>query len=128
MTASDGVDRRDDKRHDRKPEITPDGFFAVDMRVGRITSVECFPEARKPAWKVAADFGPDVGELRTSAQVTHYDKVELLGRLVVAAVNLGSKSIAGFRSEFLLLGAVDAEGFVHLLAPDEGASPGDAVS
>ena len=108
-----------------KPQISADAFFSVDMRVGRVVDVAEFPEARKPAWKITVDFGP-IGTLCTSAQVTQYAKDELIGRLVVGAVNLGAKRIAGFRSEFLLLGAQDQDGVVHLLAPDQG-TPGDAI-
>lgn len=105
----------------------PEAFFATDMRVGRITEVEAFPAARRPAWKITVDFG-ELGVLRTSAQVTHYREDELVGRLVVGAVNLGSKRIAGFRSEFLLLGAIGEDGVVRLLNPDEGAKPGDPIA
>lgn len=108
-----------------KPQTTADAFFSMDMRVGRVVEVEEFPEARKPAWKVTVDFGA-VGTLRTSAQVAQYSKDDLLGRLVVGVVNLGPKRIAGFRSEFLLLGAQHTDGMVHLLAPDRG-SPGDVI-
>ena len=95
------------------------------MRVGRVLEVEPFPEARKPAWKLTVDFGPEVGVLRTSAQVTNYSAEALAGRLVVGAVNLGSKRIAGFTSEFLVLGAIDPEdGTVHLLEVPAGVEPG----
>ena len=105
---------------DRKPEVGADGFFAVDMRAGRVLAVEPFPEARKPAWKLTVDFGPVVGTLRTSAQVTNYTADELTGRLVVGALNLGRKRIAGFTSEFLILGALDPDGTVRLLElPDD---------
>lgn len=97
------------------------------MRVGRVTEIQPFPEARKPAWKIAVDFGP-LGTRWTSAQVTHYSADELLGRLVVGAINLGAKRIAGFRSEFLLLGAVGKDGVVRLLNPDAGAKPGDVIA
>ena len=110
-----------------KPEISAGEFFAVDMRVGRVISVDPFPEARKPAWKVRVDFGA-AGTLQTSAQITNYDPEELLGALVVGAVNVGSKRVAGFRSEFLLLGAVSEGDVVRLLHPDAGAEPGDPVS
>lgn len=99
-------------------------FFDVDMRVGRVTAVEAFPEARAPAWKLTVDFGPDVGVLRTSAQVTNYTEAELVGRLVVGAVNLGPKRIAGFRSEFLVLGAIEPDGTVHLLEVPDGVDVG----
>ena len=80
-----------------------------------------------PAWKLRVDFGPEVGELRTSAQVTNYTEEELVGRLVVGAVNLGSKRIAGYKSEFLVLGGIEPDGTVHLLAV-EGVQPGDPVA
>lgn len=110
-----------------KPEISASEFFAVDMRVGRVLAVDPFPEARKPAWKVQADFG-DMGTLQTSAQVTNYRPDDLVGQLIVGAVNLGAKRVAGFRSEFLLLGAVGEWDVVRLLHPDEGALPGDPVA
>jgi tRNA-binding protein len=107
----------------RKPDVGAEGFFAVDMRAGRVTAVEPFPEARKPAWKLTVDFGPVVGTLRTSAQVTNYGAAELEGRLVVGALNLGRKRIAGFTSEFLILGALDPDGTVRLLElPDDVAA------
>ena len=99
----------------RKPDIGAEGFFAVDMRAGRVTAVEPFPEARNPAWKLTVDFGPVIGTLRTSAQVTNYSADELTDRLVVGALNLGRKRIAGFTSEFLILGALDPDGTVRLL-------------
>ena len=105
-----------------KPDIGAEGFFAVDMRAGRVIAVEPFPEARKPAWKLTVDFGPVIGMLRTSAQVTNYTADELTGRLVVGALNLGGKRIAGFTSEFLILGALDPDGTVRLLElPDDVA-------
>lgn len=112
---------------DPKPDVTPDAFFALDLRVGRVLGVEPFPEARTPAWKLTVDFGPALGALRTSAQVTNYVRDELLDRLVVGAVNLGPKRIAGFTSQFLLLGSLDADGTVRLLAPDPAAAPGAPV-
>ena len=110
------------------PEIGVEDFAAVEMRVGRVVDVEPFPEARNPAWKLTVDFGAQVGVRRTSAQVTNYAADDLRGRLVVGAVNLGRKRIAGFVSEFLVLGAVAGDGTVHLLAPDEGAQPGDRIA
>ncbi len=111
-----------------KPEIGIEGFTALDLRVGRVLEVEPFPEARRPAWKLTVDFGPEVGALRTSAQVTNYRADELVGRLVVGALNLGSRRIAGFRSEFLVLGGVEPDGTVHLLAPDGDLEPGAPVA
>jgi tRNA-binding protein len=112
---------------ERKPDVGADEFFALDLRVGRIVAVEPFPEARKPAWKIRADFGPDVGQLQTSAQVTNYPEHELVGRIVVGAINLGAKRIAGFRSEFLVLGGLEPDGTVHLLSV-EGVEPGAVVA
>jgi tRNA-binding protein len=94
-----------------------DQFLAVDMRVGRVTDVEAFPEARKPAWKLTIDFGPEVGVKRSSAQITNYGREELLGRLVVAVVNFPPRRIGPFMSEVLCLGASDADGRVILLEP-----------
>ena len=97
------------------------------MRVGRITAVEDFPEARVPAWKLTVDFGPKIGTKRSSAQVTHYPRESLEGRLVVAVVNFPPKRIAGFSSEVLVLGALDDEKGVVLLQPDQDCEPGDRI-
>jgi tRNA-binding protein len=112
----------------RKPDIGAEGFFAVDMRAGRVLDVEEFPQARKPSWKLTVDFGPQVGTLRTSAQVTNYTAEELRGRTVVGAVNLGRKRIAGFTSEFLVLGALDPDGTVRLLELPDGVQPGAPIA
>jgi tRNA-binding protein len=109
-----------------KPPTSAEAFFSVDLRVGCVVDVAEFRKPGNQAWKVTVDFGERIGVLRTSAQVTQYSKEELLGRLVIGTVNLGAKRIAGFRSEFLLLGAEDSAGVVHLLAPDRG-SPGDSI-
>jgi tRNA-binding protein len=100
------------------PEIAYDDFAAVDMRVGQVVAVEDFPEARKPAWKLTIDFGPEVGVKRSSAQITNYEREALEGRRVVAVVNFPPRQIGPVRSEVLVLGASDAEGRVILLAPD----------
>jgi tRNA-binding protein len=113
---------------DRKPDVGAEHFAALDLRVGRVTAVEEFPEARKPAWKLTVDFGPEVGELRTSAQVTNYPAEDLLGRQVVGAVNLGTRRIAGFTSQFLVIGGIDADGTVSLLTPDRDLPPGSPVA
>jgi len=98
--------------------VSADAFAALDVRVGRILRAELNAKARKPAYKLWIDFGP-LGERRSSAQLTAlYTPEELAGRLVIAAMNLGSRSIAGFESEVLVLGVPDAEGQVVLLAPD----------
>jgi tRNA-binding protein len=116
------------ERLERKPDVGAEGFFAVDMRAGRVVAVEPFPEARKPAWKLTVDFGPVVGTLRTSAQITNYTAGELEGRLVVGALNLGRKRIAGFTSEFLVLGALDPDGTVRLLELPDGVLPGAPIA
>ncbi len=112
----------------RKPDIGAEGFFALDLRAGRVVDVEPFPEARRPAWKLTVDFGPDVGSLRTSAQITSYTAEELVGRLVVGAVNLGPKRIAGFTSQFLVLGAIDPDGTVRLLQLEPDVEPGAPIA
>jgi tRNA-binding protein len=98
--------------------ISFDDFLKVDMRVGRVVAVDDFPEARKPAWKLTIDFGPEVGVKRSSAQITNYAREELEGRLVVAVVNFPPRRIGPFESEVLCLGATDEQGHVILLAPD----------
>ena len=104
-----------------------DQFLAVDMRVGRIVEVEDFPEARNPAWKLEIDFGPEVGVKRSSAQITHYPREELEGRLVIGVVNFPPRRIATFDSEVLVLGAIDPEKGVVLLRPDQDVEPGDRI-
>ena len=100
-------------------EITFDDFLKVDMRVGRVLAVEEFPEARKPAWKLRIDFGSELGEKRSSAQlVQNYTREELQGRLVLAVVNFPPRQIATFWSEVLVLGVPDVAGNVVLLAPE----------
>src|SRR5215218_8458680 len=98
---------------------TIEDFGKLDMRVGRVVRVEEFPEARVPAWKLEIDFGPEVGIKRSSAQITHYTREQLDGRAVVAVVNFPPRRIAGFESEVLVLGALDSERGVVLLAPDD---------
>ena len=99
-------------------EASFDDFLKIDMRVGRVIRAEEFPEARKPAWKIWIDFGPEVGEKRSSAQITNYSREELEGRLVVAVVNFSPRQIGPFGSEVLVLGAPDEEGRVILVHPD----------
>jgi tRNA-binding protein len=98
------------------------------MRVGRVVAVEDFPEARKPAWKLTIDFGDEVGVKRSSAQITHYAREELEGRLVVGVVNFPPRQIGPFRSEVLVLGALDPEHGVVLLAPDRDVQVGDRIA
>jgi tRNA-binding protein len=109
-------------------EISWEQFEAVDMRVGRVLEVTEFPEARVPARKLRIDFGSEVGEKWSSAQITHYPRGELEGRLVVAVVNFPPKRIGPFLSEVLVLGALDDTKGVVLLAPDAEVEPGDRIA
>jgi tRNA-binding protein len=109
-------------------EITWEQFEAVDMRVGRVVGVEEFPEARVAAWKLEIDFGPEIGRKRSSAQITHYQREELEGRLVIAVVNFPRKRIGPFLSEVLVLGALDDAKGVILLRPDEDVELGDRIA
>ena len=101
-------------------------FAAVDMRVGRIVEVQEFPEARRPAWKLRVDFGPELGVRRSSAQIRNYPRKELEGRLVIGVVNFPPRQIGPVRSEVLVLGTYSDEG-VLLLSPEPGAALGDRV-
>lgn len=104
-----------------------DTFQALDIRAGTVVHAEAFPEARKPAIKLRLDFGPDVGELQSSAQLTRrYTPDDLVGRTLLAVVNFPPLRIAGFRSECLVLGVVDPDdpGHVVLVAPDASDTVG----
>ncbi len=107
---------------------TLEDFEKIDMRVGRVVRVDPFPEARNPAWKLEIDFGDEVGTKRSSAQITHYTREELEGRLVVGVVNFPPRRIAGFESEVLVLGALDDEKGVVLLRPDDDVALGDRIA
>lgn len=97
--------------------ISYSDFERVELRSGTIIKVEEFPKAKKPAYKITADFGPEIGQLQTSAQVTqHYTPDSLMGCQVVGCVNLGEKNIAGFLSQFLLVGFPDEQGSVCLVS------------
>ena len=109
------------------PEIDFDQFLAVDLRIGRVTAVEEFPEARKPAWKLTIDFGPEIGVRRSSAQITNYAREELEGRLVVAVVNFPPRQIGPFMSQVLTVGASDEEGRIILLRPDTDVPVGARI-
>lgn len=96
--------------------ISYEEFEKVDLRSGTIVKVEEFPRAKKPAYKIWADFGEELGILQTSAQVTkHYNPESLIGRAIVGCVNLGEKNIAGFISQFLLVGFSDDNGDICLI-------------
>ena len=105
--------------------ISFDDFLKVDIRVGRITRAEPFPEARKPAFKLWVDFGGEIGEKKSSAQITrHYTLEELVGRQVLAVVNFPPRQIGPVKSEVLVLGVPDEEGEVVLIGPGQEVPPG----
>jgi tRNA-binding protein len=99
--------------------ITYDDFEKVDLRSGTVIKVEPFERVKKPAYKVWVNFGNDVGVLQTSAQITvHYTPESLIGKTVVGCINLGEKNIAGFISQFLLVGFSDINGAISLITTD----------
>lgn len=104
------------------PQITFDDFMKVDIRIGQVVAAEAFPQARKPAYKLNIDFGPDIGVKRSSAQITvHYTLDELVGRKVAAVVNFPPRQIGPVMSEVLTLGFPDADGEVVLVGVDRDA-------
>lgn len=108
--------------------ITYSDFDKVDIRTGRVLSVEDFPQARKPAYKLSIDFGPEIGIKRSSAQIVkHYQKEELEGSLVLAVVNFPPKQIGPFMSEVLTLGVADENGDVVLIRPSMDVPPGSRM-
>ena len=109
-------------------QVTFEDFLRIDIRVGRVLEVEDFPEARRPAWKLTIDFGPELGTRKSSAQIRHYPREALEGRLVVGVVNFPPRQIGPVRSEVLVLGAIDDEKGVVLLAPDADVALGDRIA
>ncbi|RMH45555.1 MAG: tRNA-binding protein [Alphaproteobacteria bacterium] len=106
-------------------EISFEEFLRVDIRVGRVVEAQPFPEARKPALKLVIDFGPEIGRRRSSAQITdHYRPESLIGRQVLAVVNLPPRQIGPFRSEVLTLGLADESGRIVLIGPDRPVPEG----
>lgn len=106
-------------------DLSFDEFQRVDIRAGQIVRAEPYPEARKPAIKLWIDFGPEIGEKKSSAQITkHYAPETLIGRQVIAVVNFPPRQIGKFMSEVLVLGMPDSEGEVVLLAPDQSVPKG----
>jgi tRNA-binding protein len=113
---------------DTNVTATMDDFQKIEMRVGRVLAVEDFPEARNPSYKLIIDFGPH-GTRRSSAAVRRwYEKAELVGRLVVCVTNFPPRRIATFDSEVLTLGAINADGRVVLLRPDDDAELGSPIA
>ena len=109
-------------------EITFDDFMKVDIRVGKILRAEDYPEARKPAIKMWIDFGPEIGERTTSAQVTaHYTPETLIGKQVIGVVNFPPRQIGKFMSEVLVLGLADEAGSIVLLSPDQNVPLGERM-
>ncbi|GAB5448312.1 tRNA-binding protein [Gymnodinialimonas sp.] len=109
-------------------EITFDDFMAVDIRVGTITRAEDFPEARKRAIKLWVDFGPEIGEKKSSAQITaHYAPESLVGKQVMGVVNFPPRQIGPVRSEVLILGLHDPDGGIVLVAPDQSVPNGERL-
>lgn len=107
------------------PQISFDDFLKVDIRIGTIVAAEDYPEARKPAYKLKIDFGPEIGVKKSSAQITHYyTRTELVGRQVAAVVNFPPRQIGKFLSEVLTLGFPDGNGQVVLVGIDRQAPNG----
>lgn len=109
--------------------ISFEDFLKVDIRVGTVLAAEPFPEARKPAIKLWIDFGPEIGERKSSAQIAiHYEPKALVGRQVAAVVNFPARQIGKFMSEVLVLGFADAEDAIVLIGPDKPVPNGQRMS
>lgn len=108
--------------------ISYEDFARVELRSGVVVKAEPFPRAKKPAYKVWVDFGPEIGIKQTSAQITHHYTPEgIVGRIVVGCVNLGTRNIAGFISEFLLVGFSDETGAICLITADPAVPCGQKL-
>lgn len=109
-------------------EITWSDFEKVELRVGTITEIKDFPEARKPAYKLTVDFGKEIGIKESSAQITdHYQKEDLMGKQIIAVVNFPPKQIGPFMSECLVTGFPDSDGKVILISPDQAVENGSKL-
>ncbi len=133
MSGQHVIDSEDEPYHpeklERKEYVGIGDYFALDMRAGKVIDVEEFPEMRKPSYKIRVDFGPVVGTLSSSAQIINYPRSQLIGRMVVGAINLGDKTLpGGFVSQFLILGALDPDGSVNLLELPDGVLLGSTVA
>lgn len=108
--------------------ISYDDFTKVELRTGTVVRAEEFPKARNPSYKIWVDFGEEIGVLKTSAQVTvHYTPDSLIDKKVVGCINLGERNIAGFMSQFLLVGFSDANGNISLISPDHNVPNGNKL-
>jgi tRNA-binding protein len=117
-----------DQAHSIAPQITFDDFLKVDIRVGRIVAVDPFPQARKPAFKLTIDLGPEIGTKRSSAQITvNHTPEDLVGTLVLAVVNFPPRQIRPFLSEVLTLGVPDGNGDVMLIRPNRDVPVGSRL-
>jgi tRNA-binding protein len=115
--------------HEKLPFIEPSDFFKADLRIGKVMEARPFPEARKPAYQLLIDFGPEIGTLKSSAQLTvRYTPEQLFGRLIIAVVNFPPRQIGKFMSECLVLGAAVDEGDVLLLSVDGNPEPGTPIA
>ena len=111
------------------PLISPDQFFEADVRVGVVIAAGAFPEARKPAYQLTIDFGPEIGVRKSSAQITDlYTPETLTGRQVIAVVNFPPRQIGKFMSECLVIGAPDELGRIVLLAPERPVPNGSRIA
>ena len=125
----DSSDPYHPEKLEKKDYVGVAAYFELDLRTGIVLKIEDFPEMRKPSYKIEVDFGPIIGRLWSSAQITNYSRAELVGRSVVGALNLGDKTLpTGFVSQFLVLGALDPDGTVRLLELPEEVKPGSMVA